>query len=84
MVFHMKTTLVINDRLMLKLKTEAAKQRRNMSELVEMALHKFFFDKQGDKGSKSKKLLALPKFNSGGALVDVSNRDALYDLMEGD
>jgi hypothetical protein len=29
------------------------------------------------------KLPALPSFHSGGALVDIADRDALYQAMEG-
>ena len=32
---------------------------------------------------QGQKLPPLPTFNSGGALVDVANRDALYQAMEG-
>jgi hypothetical protein len=32
---------------------------------------------------KRERIPALPKFRSGGALVDVANRDALYHAMEG-
>jgi hypothetical protein len=32
---------------------------------------------------RAKELPPLPRFDSGGALVDLSNRAALYDAMEG-
>ena len=38
MVFHMKTTLNIDDGVMSRLKQEAARQGKTMSELVEIAL----------------------------------------------
>jgi len=38
MVFHMKTTLNIDPTIMAKLKREAARQGRTMSEMVETAL----------------------------------------------
>jgi hypothetical protein len=74
----MKTTLNIDDSVMAQLKREAARQRRTMSEMVETALRMMF---QSQK--KRKSLPPLPKFRSGGALVDVSDRDALYQAMEG-
>ena len=78
MVFHMKTTLNIDDTVMAQLKREAARQRRTMSELVETALRMLF---QSQK--KRHALSPLPKFHSGGALIDVADRDALYQAMEG-
>ncbi len=49
-----------------------------MSELVETAL-RLLFRAQKARGD----LPPLPTFESGGHLVDVSGRDALYHAMEG-
>jgi len=78
MVFHMKTTLNIGDTVMAQLKREAARQGRTMSELVEMALRLLFRSQR-----KREDLPPLPTFQSGGTLVDVADRDALYHAMEG-
>ena len=78
MVFHMKTTLNIDDKVMEQLKREAAKQRRTMSELVESALRLLF---QNTKNQKA--LSPLPSFKGGGYLVDIADREALYQAMEG-
>lgn len=78
MVFHMKTTLNIDDTVMAQLKREAARQRRTMSELVETALRLLFRAER-----KVADLEPLPGFRSGGALVDVADRTALYEAMEG-
>jgi len=78
MVFHMKTTLMIDDVIFSHLKEEAARQGRTMSELVESALRLFL-----TRPRKQPRLPPLPSFNGGRLLVDVSNRDALYDAMEG-
>jgi plasmid stability protein len=78
MVSHMKTTLNIDDTVMAELKREAARQGRTMSELVEMALRLLLRSER-----KCQPLPALPEFHSGGALVDVADRDALYEAMEG-
>jgi hypothetical protein len=51
MVFHMKTTLNIDDRVMAQLKSEAARQGRTMSELVETALRGLFRSKRSKVGS---------------------------------
>jgi plasmid stability protein len=78
MVIHMKTTLNIDDGVMLQLKREAARQGRTMSDLVETALRLLLASRP-----RRAKLPALPSYRSGGALVDVADRDALYHAMEG-
>jgi hypothetical protein len=78
MAFHMKITLNIDDTVMAELKREAARQGRTMSELVETAL-RLLLRQQRKRG----KLPALPSFRSGGALVDIADRDALYQAIEG-
>ena len=78
MVFHMKTTLNIDDTVMAQLKREAARQKRTMSELVETALRGLFRSQR-----KRQDIPPLPTFHSEGALVDVADRDALYQAMEG-
>lgn len=78
MVCHMKTTLQIDDVVMAHLKREAARQGRTMSELVETALRTLLRSQK-----RPVELSPLPVFHSGGALVDVADRDALYQAMEG-
>jgi hypothetical protein len=74
----MKTTLVIDDTVMKRLRREAARQGRTISELVEAALRAFL-----ERGPGRATLPPLPAFDSGGAYVDVSDREALYQAMEG-
>jgi hypothetical protein len=74
----MKTTLVIDDGVMARLKREAARSGRTMSELVETALRRFLQSRPEPGG-----LSPLPSFKSGGALVDIADREALYRAMEG-
>ena len=78
MGFHMKTTLNIDETVMAELKREAARQRRTMSELVETALRNLFKSQR-----KPTQLSPLPTFHGGGALVDIADREALYQAMEG-
>ncbi len=78
MAFHMKTTLNIDATVMAELKREAARQGRTMSELVETALRLLLRSQK-----KRKTLLALPTFDGGEPLVDIADRNALYDAMEG-
>jgi hypothetical protein len=74
----MKTTLNIDDTVMRQLKREAMRQGRTMSELVETALRLLFRSQK-----TTKELPPLPTFHSGGTLVDIADRDALYHAMEG-
>jgi hypothetical protein len=78
MVSHMKTTLNIDDSVMRLLKQEAARRGCTMSELIESALRVALTSKHARSG-----LPRLPSFKSGGALVDVADREALYQAMEG-
>ncbi len=77
MVSHMKTTLNIDDTVMDRLRRESARTGRTMSELVETALRHLL-----QRRSATTELSPLPSFKSGGALVDVADRDALYRVME--
>jgi len=77
MVIHMKTTLNIDDSVFARLKEEAARQGRTMSELVESALRLLFQAR-----SKRDEVPSLPTFDGGGELVDIADRDALYRVME--
>jgi hypothetical protein len=78
MAFHVKTTLNIKDAVPARLKREAARQGRTMSEPVETALRGLLRSRE-----EPVQLSALPTFNSGGALVDIADREALYPAMEG-
>lgn len=79
MVFHImkKTTLNISDVTMRNLKREAAKRGQTMSELVEAALRMLI-----EPEKKTGALPPLPEFQTGGLLVDINDRDRLYDAME--
>ncbi len=74
----MKTTLNIDDQVFSQLKREAARQGRTMSDLVETALRLLLRSPR-----RRTALPPLPTFESGGALVDIADRDALYQAMEG-
>jgi hypothetical protein len=78
MVSHMKTTLVIDDAVLDRLRQEAARQGRTISELVEAALRAFL-----ERSPRRGPLPPLPTFNSGGAYVDIADRPWLYQAMEG-
>jgi hypothetical protein len=76
MVFHMKTTLNINDTVMARLKQEAARRGVTMSWLVESALRSLL-----DTPAVAKDLPPLPTFR-GQFLVDIADRNAVHDAME--
>lgn len=59
------------------LKQEAARQGRTMSELVEAALRDLL-----QRPKPSGGLPEIPTWRSGGARVDVANREALYEAMD--
>jgi hypothetical protein len=63
---------------MAQLKREAARQGRTMSDLVETALRLLLRSPR-----RRDALPPLQSFRSGGALVDIADRDALYQAMEG-
>jgi hypothetical protein len=78
MVFHMKTTLIMDDQVMAQLKREAARTSRTMSELVETALRSLL-----QKKANPADPAPLPVYDGGGAIVDIADRDALYGATEG-
>jgi len=74
----MKTTLIIDDGVMARLKKEAVDRKTTISRLVESALRMFLEEAE----KPAKKLRPLPVFHLGGELVDISDREALYKAME--
>ena len=78
MVIWMKTTLNIDDSVMTLLKQEAARRGCTMSELMESALRLLLTAKGAPRS-----MLPLPSFKSGGARIEIADREALYEAMEG-
>ena len=68
----------IDDSVMALLKREAARRGCTMSELVESALRLLLTAKEGPRP-----VPPLPSFKSGGAMVEIADREALYGAMEG-
>ena len=77
MSIWVKTTLNIETSVFMRLKREAARQGRTMSELVEMSLRMLL-----DSRPLRKELPPLPAFDLGQELVDIADREALYRAME--
>jgi hypothetical protein len=78
MVFHMKTTLNIDDRVMERLRAEAARRGTTMSELVEAGL-RLVLERDPEWVAE---LPPLPSWDGGSPRADLSNREALVDFME--
>ncbi|MDH3403665.1 MAG: hypothetical protein OES32_06975 [Acidobacteriota bacterium] len=78
----MKTTLNIDDTVMQRLREEAARRGTTMSQLVEAGLRRVLAG-DPEEASPGRRLPALPRWRSGGARVDLADRDALYEVMEG-
>ena len=76
----MKTTLNIDDTVMRELRREAARRNTTISGLVEAGIRRILAE---DVEQTAKRRRKLPSWDSGGARVDISKRDALYNLMEG-
>lgn len=77
MLFHVKTTLNIDEGVFTELKREAARQGRTMSDLVESALRVMLT------GQRSRRALRpLPSAAMGPPRMDFAHRESLYDLME--
>ena len=75
----MKTTLVLEDALVERVR-EIAKQRGvSMSSVVEEAIVRLLA--QPTVGERPPPL-DLPSFNSGGYLVDITDRNAIYDAID--
>lgn len=75
----MKTTFVIDDTVMRRLKERASREGRTLSGLVEAALRSFLASEVTE---SERHLPDRPTASLGHARVDVADRDALYELME--
>jgi hypothetical protein len=77
----MRTTLNLDDEVTRAVKQEAAESGRTMTEVIETALRDALMRK-----AEPQKPFELGLPTVGGALrpgVDLTDRDALYELMEG-
>lgn len=73
-----KTTLVIDDHVFRRLKQEAAARRETVSALVEAALRQYLARR-----STAPPLPPLPGADLGAPLVEIADRGALYEAMDG-
>ena len=82
MVFQMKTTLNIDDTVMQRLREEAARRGTTMSALVEAGLRRILDECSESPPTSIRLLPPLPTRRSGGLLVDISNREELYRVLD--
>ena len=81
MVFHMKTTLNIDENVMRRLREEAARRGVTMSSLVEAGLRRVLAEPEPPSRRKNP-LPPLPTWRSGGFRVDIANREELYRILD--
>jgi hypothetical protein len=76
----MRTTISIDDRLLVEAKTRAAKSGRTLNQVVEDALREAFARREG-----VGRRVDLPVFRGGRVMpgVDLDDGAALLDLMDG-
>ena len=80
---YMKTTLNIDESVMNLLRDEAVRRGTSIDALVEAGLRSVLANSAGDE-EPPEDLPPLPSWNSGGFLVDISDREELYRVMDGE
>lgn len=78
MIFHMRTTLIIDDELFRRLKRLAAQENRTLSEITQEVLRRGL----QQPGKPRRGAVKLPAFRMGRPLVDVADRDQLYEVLD--
>jgi hypothetical protein len=77
----MKTTLNLNDELLREAKKKAAEDGTTLTHVVEQGLRAVLNE---DESPAEPYVFDFPVVDGGGPpMVDVADREALYDLMEG-
>lgn len=79
MLFHMRTTLVIDDALFRELKRRAAEQNRTLSDLTQEALR---LGLAARRSARPRPRVRLPSFSMGRPRVDLADRDQLYQVLD--
>lgn len=72
----MKTTLDISEQTMDAIRREADRRGETVSEVIEAALRTV-----AEPSHRAGDLPPLPEYSSGGLLVDIANRNVLYEVM---
>ena len=80
MVTNMKTTLYIDDSVMRRLRSEAARRGTTMSALGEAGLRRILEDPAA--AASQGPLPPLPTWRGGDPQVDIASREVLYGAMD--
>ncbi|MYK26988.1 MAG: hypothetical protein F4052_08610 [Dehalococcoidia bacterium] len=76
-----KTTINIEDALMERLKEEAARRKTTMTALIEAGIRRILAEGETP-APVGGELPPLPIYDMGEPLVDVADRDALYEVLD--
>jgi hypothetical protein len=79
MIFHMRTTLVIDDDLIRELKRRAAVENRTLSDVTQETLRRGLAP---PRSSRRPRRVKLPTFAMGEPRVDLADRDQLYEILD--
>lgn len=74
-----RTTLALDERLLERVRDKARREGRKLQECVNELLALGLQAQEGN----DRESVPLPVFDLGQARVDIADRDALYELMEG-
>jgi plasmid stability protein len=75
----MRTTLIIDDAIFRRLKMLAAEQNRSLSEVTQEVLRRGLSQVRQ---TPRRTPVRLPSFSMGRPLVDVADRDQLYEVFD--
>lgn len=82
-VVRMETTLTLDDAVMRELREEAARRGTSLSALVEVAVSRLLAERPAPEAEREPdELPPLPSWNLGKPLVDVADREALYEAID--
>jgi len=75
----MRTTLIIDDAIFRQLKKLAAQQNRSLSQVTQEVLQRGLSQARPP---ARRKAVRLPSFSMGRPLVDVADRNQLYEVLD--
>ena len=78
-----KTTINVEDAVMERLKEEAARRKTTMTALIEAGIRRILAEGEARAPALvGHELPPLPSYDMGEPLVDVADREALYDVLD--
>ena len=79
----MRTTLVVNDPIYRRARQQAQRRKVPLSHLMNQALDLYLAELEGEATEPAPPAPELPSFRMGVPTVDINDRDALLQCMEG-